>query len=371
MVIILETLLSSIIIESPEIDLLLSEFSNAFAALSNDLYGTKVEIHEKDRPDGNAESIVKILSNLLMDSQSYNDSAFSLAVYDILQTITENKKASEKTKAYVNDVFISLLAYYLCSQMKARGISLEQWFKDLTTHNLSEDKIAFKDYIDLGCDLLPFDTQRALRFLCSRDIQYWRKKIICSLKYNAKRNPGVYTNFSKSFFASIELILGHLNIYRNMAAHSSFDYMDDRWLLRCLETIVLFTESFGFPVEKTLLEKRLFFERYRIYGNKMGKTFKCYSDVDYSLFSHTSIISVRDWKSITVKKETIDQTPVTIDILRERASEIVRRVFEPRSVVANEEIDKLIDYYRLNSVHHIFCSNRNNTIQICSSFYLC
>lgn len=372
-------LLRSISTSADNVDTITSlknEIRGTLISKLNDKVGTNIDA-EEDNID-----ISLINSNL----------DFS-GMLNALSKITESKSNGEKIKAYINVIFPRLLLKYIINVLNELEITFADWFKDVLKYpifgdptqndkkkRLIEKEKYLKYFPDSSCNI-EGQEDRAKIFLLSCDLDFWAQ-IINSL--NSKMGGKYFDYKYKDFYKKqgtvsrdyLSAVTNELKMYRNEDAHNGDSEFSNNAVIRVLSILFIFATKANLRVEATLLEKRLYFERYSSLGAK-GFSPKAYYQIDFSNYPISPAFNVSGWKNIVTLKTNIEDV-VNIENLVGTKSKtcneyITNLLFE----FSNQKVDvvnKIVESYQDLAIMlplHVLNSSFKEYMLSCYPFHPC
>ena len=373
-------LLHSISTSADNVDTITSlknEIRGTLISKLNDKVGTNIDADE-DNID-----ISQINSNLDLSE-----------MLDALSKITESKSNGEKIKAYINVIFPRVLLKYIINVLgELKGVTFATWFKDVLKYpifgdpnkkdkkkRLIEKEKYLKYFPDSSCNIAGKEDQ-AKKYLLSCDLDFWMQ-IINSL--NSKVS-GDYTDSKyKDFYNKqgeisqdyLMAVINELKMYRNEDAHNGDSEFSNNAVIRVLSILFIFATKASLRVEASLLEKRLYFERYSNLGTK-GFAPKAYYQIDFSNYPISPSFDVCGWKSVVTLKSNIEDDvniEIPVGAKSKTCNEYITNLLFEFSNQKGDVVNKIVESYQDLAIMlppHVLSSSFKEYMLSCYPFHPC
>ena len=282
-------------IEDNDASSLIKRLNSTFENAMNDGFGTYIE-EDDDEPN-----------NLEFISTDMNYSGMMID----LASIPEDKSNKEKITKYVNIIFPRLFLSYTLNAIDKLNITFAQWFHDVMLNpKFKKDNIVKEKYYRIvhknNFDINDNERVLALKFLLSSDFDFWAEIInstvfLVSHNVNYKWLYETIGSIDSEYLFSVSFTL---KAYRNDDAHSGNIDFSNEDLVRVLTILTLFAKKAELPIEASMIEKRLCYERYCCYSVRGdGWLPTSYSEIDFSSYPAPNYNSLPCWKNIVTRKE--------------------------------------------------------------------
>ena len=327
---------------------------NDIKALKDDLEAAlknKIKIQAKLTHEPNTNSHPERIESTLL-SESFRR---------VLSIIKEDDKNDEKMDLYINVIYPRLLMEYILTWIEKGNLSdqsknFQDWFLSIITDILfgkKPDHIAQTDYIRFmglyTCKLPEEENikKKAFQFLLSRDFDFWLEITNSIIRHDKYKNIFVFDgNITNDYIISLGR---EFKQYRNRLSHSGDLEFSQSTVVKVLAMLTDFAQKANLMVESSLLGKRLYFERAKLYGVRGSSS---YDDIDYRWVTFEKEPSTR-WKDVAKIKDTlIEPSYNEVSKLKnyEKNRLIVNSIFEfnsTRDTVVNNIIKQFQKYFVL------------------------
>ena len=354
-----------------------NEIRGTLISKLNDKVGTNIDADE-DNID-----ISQINSNLDLSG-----------MLDALSKITESKSNGEKIKAYINVIFPRLLLKYIINVLgELKGVTFATWFKDVLKYpifgdpnkkdkkkRLIEKEKYLKYFPDSSCNIAGKEDQ-AKKYLLSCDLDFWMQ-IINSL--NSKVSGDYSDSKYKDFYNKqgdisqdyLMAVIKELKMYRNEDAHNGDSEFSNNAVIRVLSILFIFATKASLRVEASLLEKRLYFERYSNLGTK-GFVPKSYYQIDFSNYPISSSFDVSGWKNVVTLKSNIEDDvniEIPVGAKSKTCNEYIANLLFKFSNQKEDVVNKIVESYQDLAIMlppHVLGSSFKEYMLSCYPFHPC